>query len=113
MALNLAALTPAESIKGITIDSDSLQYLESFAKSNGLFRVEIGSARSFSKPIQFFRNSKDEFQYLQSGKPISYENLNGKSFIAFQVKKRTLVVYGYFPGEYTPMCLRHVPKDES
>lgn len=108
MTRDLRLLITAESIRGNPIDADSRQYLEQFAKSNGILRVQVGSASSFSKPIQFFRDSQGKFQYLQDGKLIPFENLNGKSFIAFQVKNRVLIVYGYFPGEYKPVCLRHV-----
>ena len=100
MTRDIEKLYTVESIKGSPIDKETVQELEKIAKRNKLLKVEIGSANSFSKPMQFFRDQKNKFQYLQQGKLIPYDKLSGKKFIAFQVKKQTLIVYGFFPGEY-------------
>lgn len=100
MTRDIEKLHLARSIIGRPIDQATISELERIAKQNKLLSVSIGSANSFSKPMQFFRDQKTKFQFMQQGKLVPYDSLSGKSFIAFQVKKQTLIVYGFFPGEY-------------
>ena len=100
MTRDIEKLHAARSIKGCPIDNDTVSELELIVKQNKLLCINIGSASSFSKPMQFFRDQKTKFQFMQKGKLVPYNSLSGKSFIAFQVKKQTLNVYGFFPGEY-------------
>jgi len=99
MVRDLENITAARSIKGEKIPHDTKQYLENFAKVSRLLRVEIGSDSDFSKPFQFFSQKPEKFQYLVDGKIVPFCNLNGRAFIAFNVKRRALCIYGYFPGE--------------
>lgn len=93
-------LSTARSIKGIPIDDASRLYLEELIQKSRIENVNVGSASGFSKPMIFFRQNSTKFQYLCGGKLVPFNNLKGRSFIAFMLKDHELSVYGFFAGEY-------------
>lgn len=100
MTRDLNKLRYVESIKGSPIDGVTISFLEKFAEENEIKAVIIGSCTTFSKPMQFFRDRKDDYQYLQHGELVEYSKLNGKKFIGFRVIEKNMYVFGFFPGEY-------------
>jgi len=96
----IETLRIAESIKGATIGEADLEFLEGFSRKNRVFGIEVGTATTFSKPMQFFRSQSTKFQYLVDGKLIPFSELNGNTFIAFQLRNGVLRAFGFFPGEY-------------
>lgn len=100
MTTGVDKLKVVESIRGIPIDKLTFNYLENYVKEHGILGVIVGSASSFSKPMQFFRDKKKEYQYLQKGVLVPYEKLQGKEFIGFKIVEKNMYVFGFFPGEY-------------
>lgn len=97
---NLEDLSFVESIKGVPISEQDRLFLEKTAAHLNVHTLQIGSADTFSMPKNFFVINNTKFVFVRNGKIIPYTDINLQNyFLAYQVKKQVMSVYGYYKGE--------------
>lgn len=99
---NAESIATIESIKMKRIPESDLEFLIRETGLKKVLAVEIPAGPAdFSKPKYFFISNRTKFIYLRNGKIIPSDDIGGDDqyFIAFQIRKQKMYLYGYFPGE--------------
>lgn len=102
-ARNAGAIATIESIKMKRIPEADLEFLVRETSLKKVLAVEIPSGPAeFSKSMDFFVRNRTKYVYLRDGKIIPSDDIDivkDLYFIAFQIRKQHMHIYGYFPGE--------------
>ncbi len=101
-ARNVDSIATIESLNMKRIPECDLDFLIRETELKKVLSVEIPAGPSdFSKPKHFFINNRTKFVYLRNGKIIPSDYIGGDDeyFVAFQIRKQKMYLYGYFPGE--------------
>lgn len=100
---NVGAIASIESINMKKIPEADLEFLVRETGLKKILAVEIPKGPSeFSKSMSFFVHNRTKYVYLRDGKIIPPDDIDVTKdlyFIAFQIRKQHMHIYGYFPGE--------------
>ncbi len=98
---NLLDLRRAESIRGVPLNNEDINFIEKYCKQHNILKVQCGSCHEFSKPKSFFMQKQNEFTFLKNGckKNFLEVDVDCQDFTAFKISGKTMHVYAYFRCE--------------